>query len=44
MELKFTRGNADVGIERDFLDQLPPSSIDPEVARQYDEYCRATAG
>src|SRR5262245_44279239 len=41
MELKFTRGNADIRRERDFLDRLPPGSINPEVARQYDEYCRA---
>jgi hypothetical protein len=41
MTLAFTRGNADVGAERDFLDRLPPGSIDPEVARAYDEYCRA---
>jgi len=41
MALAFTRGNADVGAERDFLDRLPPASIDPAVARAYDEYCRA---
>jgi len=41
MELNFTRGNVDVGCERDFLDRLPPGSIDPVVAREYDEYCRA---
>jgi hypothetical protein len=40
LQLTFTRGNADIGVERDFLDHLPPDSIDPEVARQYDEYCR----
>ena len=41
MKLKFARGNVDVGRERDFLDRLPSGSINPEVARQYDEYCRA---
>jgi hypothetical protein len=41
MDLQFTRGNADVGVERDFLDRVPPGRIDPEVARRYDEYCRA---
>jgi hypothetical protein len=41
MELKFTRGNADIGVERDFFDALPPHSIDPAVAQQYDDYCRA---
>jgi len=41
MELTFTRGNADIGAERDFLDNLPPHSIDAAVARQYDAYCRA---
>ena len=41
LELTFTRGNADVGVERDFLDRLPAGSIDPLVASQYDEYCRA---
>ena len=40
MELKFTPRNFDVGRERDILDRLPPESIDSEVARQYDEYCR----
>jgi hypothetical protein len=43
MDLTFTRGNVDTGVERDFLDQLPPEAIDPEVARRYDEYCRARA-
>jgi hypothetical protein len=40
MALAFTRGNPDVGAERDILDRLPPGSIDPDVARAYDEYCR----
>jgi len=40
MALAFTRGNADIGAERDFLDRLPPGSIDADVARAYDEYCR----
>jgi hypothetical protein len=39
--LKFTRGNADIGVERDFFDALPPDSIDAAVAQQYDDYCRA---
>ena len=43
MELTFTRGNADINAERDFLDELPAGAIDPEVARRYDEYCRARA-
>jgi hypothetical protein len=42
MELTFTRGNLDIGIERDFLDQWPPGSIDPVVARRYGEYCRTS--
>jgi len=41
MALNFTRGNADIGAERDFFDCLPPGSIDPHVARAYDEYCLA---
>jgi tetratricopeptide (TPR) repeat protein len=41
LQLTFTRKNFDVGRERDILDRLPPGSIDSEVARQYDEYCRA---
>jgi len=41
LQLKFGRGNADIGVERDILDRLPPGSIDAEVARQYDEFCRA---
>jgi tetratricopeptide (TPR) repeat protein len=40
MELKFTPRNFDIGRERDILDRLPPESIDSEVARRYDEYCR----
>ena len=36
MELKFTRGNVDIGAERDFLDQLPPGSVDPLIAQEYD--------
>lgn len=41
VDLKFTRGNADIGVERDFFDALPPDSVDPDIARRYDEYCRA---
>jgi Protein of unknown function len=41
MALTFTRGNADIGVERDFFDRLPPGSIDPQVATAYEEYCRA---
>jgi hypothetical protein len=41
LQLTFNRKNVDIGRERDILDRLPPGSIDPEVARQYDEYCRA---
>src|ERR1051326_1917883 len=41
MNLKFGRGNVDIGRERDFFNGLPPGSIDPEVARRYDEYSRA---
>jgi hypothetical protein len=41
MQLGFEFGNTDVGFMRDFFDRLPPGSIDPEVARQYDEHCRA---
>jgi hypothetical protein len=40
MRLAFTRGNTDIGVERDILDRLPPGSIDAEVAQAYDEYCR----
>jgi hypothetical protein len=40
MQLGFEYGNIDVGFRRDFLDRLPPGSIDPEVARQYDEHYR----
>jgi hypothetical protein len=40
IQLGFEYGNTDVGFMRDFLDRLPPGSIDPEVARQYDEHCR----
>lgn len=39
MDLRFTRGNFDVQPERDFLDALPPGSIDPDIERRYDEYC-----
>jgi tetratricopeptide (TPR) repeat protein len=40
MQLGFEYGNTDVGFRRDFFDRLPPGSIDPEVARQYDEHYR----
>ena len=40
MQLGFEFGNTDVGFMRDFFDRLPPGSIDPEVARQYDEHYR----
>ncbi len=40
VQLGFEYGNIDVGFRRDFFDRLPPGSIDPEVARQYDEHCR----
>ena len=43
MNLRFGPGNVDIDRERDFFDGLPPDRIDPEVARQYDEYCRITA-
>jgi tetratricopeptide (TPR) repeat protein len=39
-QLGFEYGNIDAGFRRDFFDRLPPGSIDPEVARQYDEHCR----
>lgn len=42
MRLAFTRGNIDADIERDFFDHLPPGVIDADVARAYDEYCRAS--
>jgi tetratricopeptide (TPR) repeat protein len=41
MELKIDPELPDIGRERDFFDRLPPDSIDPEVARQYNEYCLA---
>ena len=31
-------GIADIKPERDFFDRLPPGAIDPELARQYDQY------
>jgi hypothetical protein len=40
VQLTFTRGNLDVGAERDFFDGLPQGSIDADVARAYDAYCR----
>jgi hypothetical protein len=40
MGLTFTRGNADCGAEHDFLDRLQAGSVDPDVARAYDDYCR----
>jgi hypothetical protein len=43
MRLGFEYGNTDTGSMRDFFDRLPPGSIDPEVARQYDEHCRLLA-
>src|ERR1700704_622209 len=40
LQLTFTRGNLDAGAERDFFDALPQGSIDGDVARAYDAYCR----
>jgi hypothetical protein len=40
LALTFTRGNADCDVERDFLDRLSPGSIDADVAKAYDDYCR----
>jgi tetratricopeptide (TPR) repeat protein len=41
MQLKIDPEVPDIGRERDFFDRLPPGGIDSDVARQYDEYCRA---
>lgn len=41
VEMKFKRDDADIGVERDFFDALLPGSIDPDIARRYDDYCRA---
>jgi tetratricopeptide (TPR) repeat protein len=41
MELKIDPELPDIGRERDFFDRLPPDSIDPDVARRYNEYCLA---
>jgi hypothetical protein len=41
MSTKLSRRNADLGVERDFFDALRPRSIDPDLAREYDEFCRA---
>jgi tetratricopeptide (TPR) repeat protein len=43
MQLGLEYGYTDTGGMRDFFDRLPPGSIDPEVARQYDEHCRMLA-
>jgi hypothetical protein len=40
MGLDFKDGNVDTGFMRDFFDRLPLGSIDPDVARRYDEYAR----
>jgi hypothetical protein len=37
LPLKTARGHFDCGIERDFLNRLPPGTIDEEVRRQYAE-------
>jgi hypothetical protein len=42
MDLTFTPGNLDVDAERDFLDRVPQGAIDANLARVYDEYCRAS--
>jgi tetratricopeptide (TPR) repeat protein len=41
MRLKIDPEVGDIGRERDFFDRLPPDSIDPDVARQYEQYCLA---
>jgi tetratricopeptide (TPR) repeat protein len=40
LPLKTARAHVDCGIERDFLDRLPPGAIDEEVRRQYAELRR----
>ena len=45
--LKVERNHMDVGLERDFFDKIPSDAIDPELARQFEEYTRritSTAG
>jgi tetratricopeptide (TPR) repeat protein len=39
IRLGYERGYGDTGIPTDAFDKLPPGSIDPEVARQYEELC-----
>ena len=43
MQLDFGPGNADCGIERDFLDRTPSGAIDEEVARKYDQFAQGSA-
>ena len=38
MQVKFQRGNADIGVERDIFDRLPAGAISADVARQYDQF------
>jgi hypothetical protein len=43
MQLEFAPGNADCGIERDFLDRTPSRAINEDVARKYDQFAQRGA-
>lgn len=39
MAIELNETNADVGIERDFVNSIPPTAIDAELLKQYDKFC-----
>jgi tetratricopeptide (TPR) repeat protein len=41
MTIEYRR--VDVGVERDFVDRLPPGAIDAELVEKYNEFCRRAA-
>jgi hypothetical protein len=42
LQLRNDPRGADVGIERDFFDRLPPGAIDKTLALRYAQYARTT--
>jgi hypothetical protein len=44
LQLTHDRRGADIALERDFFDRLPPGAINETVARRFDQYSRRVGG
>ena len=44
LQLTHDKRGADIALERDFFDRLPPGAINETVARRFDHYSRRTGG